>query len=700
MPACLKNMRTNRIIGLALALLCCLALSAQDLKPAKDKATKKYGYQSKAKVWVIPPRFDGAKRFSNGAAEVELNGLRGLIDASGEWIVPAEYDDVGKIDKNGYCTLVRKVGGVKLYGIADRSGRIVIPVESRGVSVDRDGRFLYAKYDVDVPGFKPGQFWGVYDGNGREVFAPQFKYSPSFSGGVAVVTSGVNGLEGAIAADGTFRLPFKYLDISHYSGGYKALGTDFSVTLLSPDLYNAQTLPQIGAVIPYDPQDDIIRVAAWHSGPIGVRLHRNNLKAVVLSNGMTGPVAQCSDLPVDWGFGRFVRLEPCVVPAGTPDAMLFASENRYYTLKAFLYEPDGRLVRELCSRGWIEAFCADGVIYNAGGTERWMLLSDINAPARPAFALNLAGYQAVSHADVFSGLGIMVPDVTRLQNLYDFAQRCKAIYESENIGLNSYALRVPDLQAARAAQRASRSWIFNHRFHMGEVVNCSVRKRGDHLEVDLFDDLVCRFHDKIGDPNYSMTEGDELIYWGPNNARTVGLSLEAVPASRTKATQDDRHRTGYSYVLILSMYEEDGSFLRTLAEAPWVDYVEDGVLVFEPLGIALVTPFISRPWNRSLFYGSYGHAYGGFMSASPARREGAIYKFSGRKGNHVVRIRAAEPMPHTLSALEAAFTLGGARPAGPGPAKPGVTPAKPGGSRSGSSANPGTGGSGSRSGVK
>ena len=81
MPACLKNMRTNRIIGLALALLCCLALSAQDLKPAKDKATKKYGYQSKAKVWVIPPRFDGAKRFSNGAAEVELNGLRGLIDA-------------------------------------------------------------------------------------------------------------------------------------------------------------------------------------------------------------------------------------------------------------------------------------------------------------------------------------------------------------------------------------------------------------------------------------------------------------------------------------------------------------------------------------------------------------------------------------------------------------------------------------------
>ena len=118
-------------------------------------------------------------------------------------------------------------------------------------------------------------------------------------------------------------------------------------------------------------------------------------------------------------------------------------------------------------------------------------------------------------------------------------------------------------------------------------------KRGDGtVDVKLHDQLVCFFEDKFSDPYYSM-KGEELIYWGPNNARTVGLSLIA---THRDATADDIHGTKHSYDLVLSLYEEDGRWLRTLAIMPWADYVGNGMIVFEGPGIALLTrdPFDPR----------------------------------------------------------------------------------------------------------
>ena len=132
-------MKWKRFLSCLLALSVVLAVSAQDLKPVKDKQTKKFGYQAKDKIWVIPPQFDGAKRFVDGYAEVEMDGLKGLIDANGDWVLEAAYDRIDKFDKNGLCELMRKEGKTRLHGVADRSGRIVIPVECRSVNVPRKG---------------------------------------------------------------------------------------------------------------------------------------------------------------------------------------------------------------------------------------------------------------------------------------------------------------------------------------------------------------------------------------------------------------------------------------------------------------------------------------------------------------------------------------------------------------------------------
>lgn len=576
----------------AFALLLSFSASAQNMKPVKDKATKKYGYQTKGKVWVIEPQFDAAAKFDkNGMAEVKVNGRTGIIDGQGTFIIPAEYDNISKFDKFGYCELMQKEGSVKYRGIADLTGRIVLPLEFRDVAVSRDGRLFFGEKDASVAGFGYERLWGIYNAAGQEIFAPQFYIRPSFNDGYAIATDGVKRLKGIICENGSVPVPFEYLAITRSSGSYKCLATDFTHVFFSGDLSSKQVFRQAGAVIPYDPQGDPVRAAAYRCGPVGVRFHENSLKLMEVRRDLLGATVLCADLPIDWGYGRFVRFEPFAVQPGTTGSMSF-SNQRSYVLKALLYEADGSLVKTISNYGYFEAECAQGLIYVAADGQRWLAMADINAPGMRAYTLPLVGYHELVHTDVFHGLGIDPNFVSKLNNHTDFVNRCMDIIEAENVGITSYLPIVQDGAFAYAERDASRGMIFHRPFHMGEVVNCSVKRSEGGAEVKLLPELVCHFVDKLDDPYYKM-EGDELIYWGPNNARTVGLSLIA---SSRGGTKDDVHGTGLAYDLVLSLYEEDGRWMRTLAIMPFADYVGNGMIVFEGPGIALLTrdPFDPR----------------------------------------------------------------------------------------------------------
>lgn len=585
-------MKHLNLLFCACAMLLSLAASAQGMKPVKDKATKKYGYQAKGKVWVIEPQFDAAAKFDkNGMAEVKVNGRTGIIDGQGTFIIPAEYDNISKFDKFGYCELMQKSGSVKYRGIADLTGRIVLPLEFRDVAVSRDGRLFFGEKDAPVAGFGYERLWGIYNAAGQEIFAPQFYIRPSFNDGYAIATDGVKRLKGIICEDGTVPVPFEYLAITRSSGSYKCLATDFTRVFFSGDLRDKQVFRQTGAVIPYDPQGDPVRAAAYRCGPVGVRFHENSLKLMELRRDFLGATVLCADLPIEWGYGRFVRFEPFAVQPGTTGSMSF-SNQKSYVLKALLYEADGSLVKTVSNYGYFEAECAQGLIYVAADGQRWLAMADINAPGTRAYTLPLTGYRELIHTDVCHGLGIDPNAVSKLNNHTDFVNRCMDIIEAENVGITSYLPIVQDGAFAYAERDASRGMIFHRPFHMGEVVNCSVKRSDGGAEVKLLPELVCHFVDKLDDPYYKM-EGDELIYWGPNNARTVGLSLIA---SKRGGTQDDVHSTGLAFDLVLSLYEEDGRWMRTLAIMPFADYVGHGMIVFEGPGIALLTrdPFAPR----------------------------------------------------------------------------------------------------------
>ena len=604
-------MKSKAFILCLLAVLLALPAAAQDLKPVRDKQTRKYGYQAKDKTWVIEPRFDDATRFKNGFAEVTIDGRKGLIDTEGTMILPAEYDDIKKFDKNGLCEIIRKEGKTKLHGVADQSGRIIVPAECHSIHIPKNGGLIMAQRESDDELLAGTLLWGVYDMDGTEIFPPQFVSSPSFSDGTGIAESIYTGLKGVVSDTGETLLPFEYLAIVHSGSRFRTLGTDFTLTTWDASLRRSEVFHQPGSVIPYDPMDDPVRAAAWHSGPVGQRLHRNQVKLLEMRSGRSG---LCRDLRIDWGYDRFVRLEPFVDQTGVEGAMADPVGGNNYTLKALLYEADGTLVEEIARWGWLEAQCNEGTVYVAEGRDRWLVLKDPNALASPSFSLTLIGYRTLDNSDVIGGLGLNSSDLERLWNLDRFNRRRIAIIEGDNIGVTSYLPPETALSDVRKERDAMRDPIFQLPFQMGDVVSCAVRTRKEEVEVELSDDLTLRFDDSFSDPHYSMS-GEETIFWGPNNARTVRLGLKRVSRS-SDATADDVHGTGESYLVVLSLYEEDGSWLRNLAEAPAVDFIQDGILVFERQHIALVAP-----------------------------RHDAV---------RTIRIPAAARLPRTLSALEQA----------------------------------------------
>ena len=73
-----------------------------------------FGYIDKKGNWVIRPKFDDAKTFDKGIAEVVINEKYGYINKKGEQIIPCKYDKYGGWFVND-STIELKKDGVEYY---------------------------------------------------------------------------------------------------------------------------------------------------------------------------------------------------------------------------------------------------------------------------------------------------------------------------------------------------------------------------------------------------------------------------------------------------------------------------------------------------------------------------------------------------------------------------------------------------------
>ncbi len=83
---------------------------------------KNYGYINMQGKWVVKPKYDDARDFHNGLAEVVRDGKYGYINTKGEEVIPCKYDEYGGYYVND-STIQMNKDGIPYY--FDLKGRVI-----------------------------------------------------------------------------------------------------------------------------------------------------------------------------------------------------------------------------------------------------------------------------------------------------------------------------------------------------------------------------------------------------------------------------------------------------------------------------------------------------------------------------------------------------------------------------------------------
>lgn len=112
------------------------------LYAAYDPRTRLFGYLNGQGEWAIDPAFDWAGAFADGRAVATQDGVPGLIDVRGEWIIPpdARFRSLVQVPGEGMLAWVTTEEGVCLYsgedgGLLREYGVGVASVTPSGYSV-------------------------------------------------------------------------------------------------------------------------------------------------------------------------------------------------------------------------------------------------------------------------------------------------------------------------------------------------------------------------------------------------------------------------------------------------------------------------------------------------------------------------------------------------------------------------------------
>lgn len=219
----------------------CVSINAQNIKPKKDKPTKKYGFVNEAGDWVVQPVWDDADKMRDGLAVVKLNKKKGLIDETGKVLLEPQFDNIGSFDgefaeielddkkglikKSGAILFAPqfdkiydfkdKIAKVKLnrkYGFISDAGKILLPAEYDDVDNFRDGISIIEKdklkgfcdvqgkvlaapayskigsFDKDMADIQKDSKWGLIQRSGKIIWEPRFNEVIKFNQkGIAIV---------------------------------------------------------------------------------------------------------------------------------------------------------------------------------------------------------------------------------------------------------------------------------------------------------------------------------------------------------------------------------------------------------------------------------------------------------------------------------------------------------------------------------
>ncbi|MEO4052439.1 WG repeat-containing protein [Solibacillus sp. CAU 1738] len=142
---------------------------------ARIKDLSSYGVIDTSGNFVVPMKYKYIGEFNNGFAEIYNNGKFGFINKAGEEIVKPQYDGFGGFSE-GYAVVEKNYK----YGFINTTGKVVISLK---YSISRN--FSGGLAAISVPSnidFK----YGFIDKTGKKVIAPQYDKVSDFNEGAAV----------------------------------------------------------------------------------------------------------------------------------------------------------------------------------------------------------------------------------------------------------------------------------------------------------------------------------------------------------------------------------------------------------------------------------------------------------------------------------------------------------------------------------
>lgn len=130
----------NKILSIVFSLILGLNLYAQDLMPAQMNG--KWGFVDDSKNWIIKPKFEAVRTFSEGFAPAAKKGKWGFINSTGKWSAKPKFDEVGTFSESlaaarigrywGYINplgeLKVNIAFAKAYPFKGGEAQVILPI--------------------------------------------------------------------------------------------------------------------------------------------------------------------------------------------------------------------------------------------------------------------------------------------------------------------------------------------------------------------------------------------------------------------------------------------------------------------------------------------------------------------------------------------------------------------------------------------
>lgn len=553
------------LISAAMLFAAAAILSAQSFpKPVKDKATKLYGYQNEAKEWVISPQFFRAEKF----------------------------------DKSGLAKVTDKNGRDKIFAVINPAGEFVLPFDCLEITIDEKRQLIQAERclqieDPDCYDDQTVSAWGVYSLDGQEIFAPRFRHELSFNknDGRAVATDKGTLKQGVVDWDGNVLIPFDFYNVSRNNANeYTVLDRNMKAWDINCQ-YGTQTashglarsvrwMPE-----PYEPEGDLYRALAYGKRLVGKKVYANRICRIALPEQIRSlavaqilPFITASGDDMDWGVrrGNFIRFEP------------FRNQDGY-TIGALVCNADGKAIATFSEWGCFIAETNVGYIYEAEGRETYFISKDINWQNEYGVA-PISGYSEIDNGTVEGLLGLSQNDIRTMHDYWKSRNIFTEVELAERTGyLDLYGSQ---LIPGHDASEVMRQYPFlGRKLHKEQFYSIKgVSAKDGKTTVTVKPEAQIRISENYGN-GFSRSK-TETLFWGVNSDRYIRIIPVVInTTSASSGMLEDKPEPKKAYTFQFDLYEDDGTFIRTIGTSKKLDLAGRDIFGFRDIGFV----FSRRP---------------------------------------------------------------------------------------------------------